>query len=109
MDTRLVTRQPVVTPARVDIRPMALGTVSPEPDVVRPVAGTPAEADLAPATDRRFVPSRSPPGFVFVISDPSSGAVLMQLPSEQSLKLRAYREALERAKAERDSKSGVTA
>jgi hypothetical protein len=109
VDTRLVTRQPVVAPARVDIKPKALGTIAPETVVARPADGTEAKAGTAPATDKRFVASPSPPGFVYVVSDPSSGAVLMQLPSEQSLKLRAYREALERAKAERDSKSDVTA
>jgi len=109
MDVKLVAQIPLAKPVSEDNRPMNLGTEIPEVAVVRPAAPVAMTRDRQPDTglarNKRFVESPANQGMVFVMTDAASGAVLMQLPSEQSVKLRAYREALERTKA--DARKGV--
>lgn len=111
MDVKLVAQIPLAKPAPEDNRPLNLGTEIPEVDVVRPAAPSLKTRDHQPDTslarDKRFVASPANQGMVFVMTDAASGAVLMQLPSEQSVKLRAYREALERATAEAREGQGI--
>lgn len=64
----------------------------------REPAEEPAEARRL---ERGFV---TPPGendLVFRVADGSTGSIVMQIPSEEALKMRAYQEQLERQKAER--------
>ena len=113
MDVKLVARMPMASPTPETNRPSNLGTEIPEVEVVRPAAPAPktsnSQPDTGPARDKRFVESPANQGMVFVMTDAASGAVLMQLPSEQSVKLRAYRESLERRMTEARKGGGVLA
>jgi uncharacterized FlaG/YvyC family protein len=89
-------------------------TELPKSEVVRPAVDTRdidrvevkrralVERELEAADRRREVVTREDArGTVFRVSDASSGAVVYQIPSEEALKLRAYRETQDRAREER--------
>ena len=104
MDMR-VTPRPLPQSPPTDRGPAA---PAPASDAARP-APTPSPSPVPTSSRAKgFVEAPTSTGLAFRVVDTENGTVVMQLPSEQSIKLRAYREALERARAEGKSSSDVT-
>jgi hypothetical protein len=100
--------RPAPQPSRTDLPPQ--NAVTPAVQVaLSPQATLRRRSDAERVTnaqndrERRFVNDPKSRDLVFRISDESSGSVVYQLPSEETLKLRAYNESLEQALLDREA------
>jgi hypothetical protein len=121
MDTTPLARTPLAAPLFEQRAPTAVQT-----DLSPPQAVTPPEAVIvanesgarrrgeiqrsfpavegetasdAEALSRGYVADESSDALVFQVTDPTTGSVVYQIPTEQTLKLRAYAEQAERGRA----------
>lgn len=117
MNTAAITRatMPVMAPRpEKDLAPKTERTEAPREKTVRPAVEV-RDLDRAQAKrralevlevkatekEREVVTRDDARGTIFRVSDRSSGAIVYQIPSEEALKLRAYRDAQDRAREDR--------